>query len=383
MERRQFIKVMATGSTVALLPVVLTSCGNQSDLIKKIQVQQQDVRLTLISHGMLAPNPHNIQPWLIDLIDDDAFDLYVDQTRLLPETDPPARQIHIGQGTFLEGFRIAAAEFGYRSDILLFPEGMYGNTVVESKPVARVKIAKSKSLSKDPLFKWMFKRQSNKRVYGEKSIGTEQLKRLMDPFQGENYGVGYTNAANTCQKLAKQLKEAMVIETSGPDRHKESVDMFRFTEAEVLQTKDGFTIANSGLTGFKRWLVETLFLGTRQESESIDSAFAKEGIKLTGDQAASAAAFSWISSKTNDRLDQVKVGQIYMRANLEATKAGIAMHPMSQILEEYSEMQQLQQAFKKGINISQAETVQMLFRLGYADPVPHTLRRHPNQILSS
>ena len=65
--------------------------------------------LKLISYALLAPNSHNIQPWLLKLTGENSFDLYVDQTRLLPKTDPPSRQIHISQGTFLEYLKIKKA----------------------------------------------------------------------------------------------------------------------------------------------------------------------------------------------------------------------------------------------------------------------------------
>ncbi|MFT6914813.1 MAG: hypothetical protein ACJAWL_001112 [Motiliproteus sp.] len=43
-----------------------------------------------------------------------SFDLYVDPERLLPATAPFYRQIHIGQGTFLETLAIAAIGLAMR-----------------------------------------------------------------------------------------------------------------------------------------------------------------------------------------------------------------------------------------------------------------------------
>ncbi len=98
-------------------------------------------------------------------------------------------------------------------------------------------------------------------------------------------------------------------------------------------------------------------------------------MKLTEKQSESAVAFGWLTSKTNTRLDQVKIGRIYERINLKATELGIAMHPMSQVLQEYSDMAFLQQKFKDYLRIPEDQTVQMLFRLGHATPVVHSPRR--------
>ncbi|MBT4088963.1 MAG: twin-arginine translocation pathway signal protein [Deltaproteobacteria bacterium] len=383
MERRNFIKVLAAGSSIAVFPAAFSGCSGQTITPKALKTDYPDMRLKLISYAMLAPNPHNIQPWLIQLRGTDGFDLYVDQSRLLPETDPPARQIHIGQGTFLEGISIAGSAMGIRTEMQLFPEGEYGNQIIEEKPVARVRIFRDDSVKKDRLAAFMQDRQSNKRVYRDELFSGDLLNQILGQLNSSDFQVAYTTQPRTRRVLSAQMKEAMVIETSDPARHKETVDMFRFNDDEVAKTRDGFTIGNSGMAGMMRWIVETFFLGTRKDAEANDSAFAKETIKLTGNQADSAAAYGWIISRQNRRQDQVRVGRLYMRINLLATQAGIALHPMSQILEEYRDMQPLQSRFLTTLGVPEGQTVQMLFRMGFADLVQHTLRRSVPQILVS
>ena len=80
-------------------------------------------RMKALSHAILAPNPHNRQPWLVDLKTDGQVTLYVDQARLLPHTDPFSRQIVAGLGCFLELLTLAAAQDGYNVRLDLFPDG--------------------------------------------------------------------------------------------------------------------------------------------------------------------------------------------------------------------------------------------------------------------
>ncbi|MEL7117096.1 MAG: twin-arginine translocation pathway signal protein, partial [Pseudomonadota bacterium] len=82
-----------------------------------------DPRMRALSHAILAPNPHNRQPWKVALIGDDQAVLYFDTDRQLPFTDPFDRQLTIGLGCFLELMRMAAAADGYQADVALFPEG--------------------------------------------------------------------------------------------------------------------------------------------------------------------------------------------------------------------------------------------------------------------
>ena len=51
-----------------------------------------DPRMRALSHAILAPNPHNRQPWLVDLSVPEEVTLYIDTDRLLPHTVPPVQR---------------------------------------------------------------------------------------------------------------------------------------------------------------------------------------------------------------------------------------------------------------------------------------------------
>ena len=170
--RRNFIKVMTGGSSIILIPSVLGACNSGDSKIwlegwNGPMADETDIRWIVLSYAILAANPHNTQPWIVDLTGPDSLDLYVDQQRLLPETDPPARQIHISQGTFLKNLKLAAQQYGYRTNIIYFPKGEYVNAAVEDRPVASVTLSHSASITKDPLFDVILKRQSNKSAYNQ------------------------------------------------------------------------------------------------------------------------------------------------------------------------------------------------------------------------
>ncbi len=380
MKRRNFIKIMVAGSGVILVPSIFNGCGGNN--LKALEAwngpseNEKDIRILVLSYAILAPNPHNKQPWIIELRDPNRFDLYVDSERLLPETDPPYRQIHIGQGTFLENLDLAAKHFGYQADIEYFPQGMYSNAVLENKPVATINLVKNSETKRDPLFDYILERESNKRAYKDKPLSQKQLISIKEVVGRDagGYFLAITTGSTQLTKLAGMLSEAMRIETSDKNRDRETITMFRFNDDEVEKYKDGFGLAQVGKTGIIKFLLEKFFL-SRKSALTEDSSFGEETVKLTEKQSESAVAFGWLTSKTNTRLDQVKIGRIYERINLKATELGIAMHPMSQVLQEYSDMAFLQQKFKDYLRIPEDQTVQMLFRLGHATPVVHSPRR--------
>lgn len=81
----------------------------------------------------------------------------------------------------------------------------------------------------------------------------------------------------------------------------------------------------------------------------------------------SSQAFGWLSTPGNSRLDQLNAGADWVNLNLAATKLGIAMHPLSQVLQEFPEMDSLYAAFHKEVGVNTPSRVQGLFRFGFAD----------------
>ena len=121
-------------------------------------------RKKALSYAILAPNPHNRQPWLVDLNKPDKVVLTVDTQKMLPHTDPFHRQITIGLGCFLEVMTMAAAEDGYRVELELFPQGS-DTKALDGRPVAVATFSKDSSVRPDPLFAHVLNRRSLKEPY--------------------------------------------------------------------------------------------------------------------------------------------------------------------------------------------------------------------------
>ena len=394
MNRRKFINIMGLSTGAVALSAGLTRCGQlESSLSTSSHTdnygwngptsEMKDIRLQVLAYAVLSPNPHNIQPWIIKLTGPLSFDLYVDQERLLPATDPYFRQIHIGQGTFLETAAIAATGLGFEADIQLFPQGEYSNTEIQHKPVARVTLTANSAVQVDPLFKHLLTRHSNKREYNEQKLTQSQVNELSDFNQKFNqYSLSLVDSPTAKKELETVLTKAMQIEVGNKARDEETIKMFRFNDEEVAKYRDGFGTAQAGLSGIKRFLVENLLL-SREATEKDPTEFAQQAVTMTQKTAESTGTFAWITTPSNSRIDQVNVGREYCRINLKTTAMGLAQHPMSQVLQEYEDMLDLQKEFKQFFNIKASDTVQMLFRLGTAHATKHGPRRALHDIIKA
>jgi hypothetical protein len=175
MDRRSFIIKSGTFISASTL-LSLFGCAPEKLILgseKKAKRPSSDdfsqPILMAIAIGVNTANPHNTQAWKFKVVSDTKAIMYVDETRLLPATDPPARQIHIGCGCFLETLRIGSTSFGYQSYIDLLPDGQYQFDEIGTKPIAVIELKKEKT-KRDELYEHIFTRRTNRSKYHEASL---------------------------------------------------------------------------------------------------------------------------------------------------------------------------------------------------------------------
>lgn len=322
--------------------------------------QGADPRHRALSYALLAPNPHNRQPWLVDLRDDGVVTLYVDTTRLLPHTDPFSRQITIGLGCFLELMRMAASHDGQRVTITPFPEG-FDDRALDARPVARAVFTADASVTPDPLFAHVLDRRSNKEPYDTaRALPADTLARL-DVATTARFG-GTLDPGEVADWRAF-THEALRIEIETPHTYKESVDLFRIGRAEVDANPDGIDF-----TGPLFEVLGATGLMTRAGLLDTSSQAYRAGLEAVYANTDTAMGHVWLVTAGNSRPDQIATGADWLRVNLAATVAGVAFQPLSQALQEYPEMAKLYADLHARL-APQGGTVQMLARIGYGPEV--------------
>jgi hypothetical protein len=323
-------------------------------------------RRRALSFALLAPNPHNRQPWMVDLREEGVVTLHVDTTRLLPHTDPLNRQITIGLGCFLELMRMAAAEDGYRVDIIPFPEGEAASGL-DARPVARAVFVRDASIQPDPLFAHVMDRRSNKEPFDTtRALGADMLPVMAAAVRaGSRFG-GSVAEADVAQ-MRGVTREALQIEIDTAHTYRESVDLFRIGRAEIDANPDGIDFGGP--------LFETLgAFGMFSREAALDKASQtfQAGLEAVMANVDTAMGHVWLTTAGNSRADQLAVGADWLRVNLAATGLGLGFQPLSQGLQEYPEMADIHAGLHAAL-APDGGTVQMLSRIGYGitvDPSP-------------
>lgn len=321
-----------------------------------------DPRMQALSYAILAPNPHNRQPWMVDLSTPDEATLYVDTDRLLPHTDPFSRQIVIGLGCFLEVLRLAALEDGLRTEVDLFPQGS-DPEALDARPVAVIRFVTDPGAIPDPLFQQVLHRRSLKEPFDtSRPLPADDVAAIV-AAASRGSAAGATIDEADVEALRQLSNEALRIELETPHTYKESVDLFRIGRREVIDNPDGIDF-----TGPLFEAMQLTGLMTREAALDPDGMIFAEGMKAVHANTDTAMGHIWLVTADNSREAQIMAGADWVRTNLKATELGIGFQPLSQALQEYPEMQGLYDDIHERL-APEGGTVQMFVRLGYGPEV--------------
>lgn len=318
----------------------------------------------------MAPSSHNSQPWKFR-IQGDAIHIFADDDRWLRVADPDKRELFISVGCAVENLLIAAEHFGFHHEVRYFPEGEGGAAaVVTFKPGAGA------NTRRDPdLFMQIPLRQTNHKTYQEKRIPPEAMAVIHECMFEEGFWLFATNEGPYPLYSEVELRQRID-------------DMI--TRADAIQlTDDAYKKELASWIGRGAFGSPWLMAKIGQLAVTYLN-ISKGQTKKDSEMLLSAPSLVAMVSGAEDRKSQVIAGQIFERIALTAAKLGIAIHPMSQILEvpeiksELHDLLNVPQAKAEITGLLDDEPVFTLqtFRLGYAEPEEgHTPRRPLDEVL--
>ena len=365
-DRRAFIGLVGGGAVLAAGGLLSGCSARLPDVAVQAWTRAQgetDTRRFMLAHALLAPNPHNRQPWIADLREAGRIHLICDGERLLPETDPFGRQILIGCGAFLELAVIAAAQRGLAATVELFPQGAPAETELpRGSRVATLTLGEAGSAKPDALFTQIPRRHTLKSAYAAGRPLPEGLVRSWSETAGA-FGLrsGVASGEAAMAPIRRITREAYEIEATTARTWLESARLMRIGPDAIATHRDGISL-NSPMVR----TVHTLGLFDPMEVPARGSQ-ALQRVMERWTPFETGSGYLWMASTGNARAAQVGAGRAYVRAHLQATAAGVEMHPLSQALQEFAEMRGPREAVHRALGVDAGrETLQMLSRVGFA-----------------
>jgi Nitroreductase family len=336
--------------------------------------------LQAIAYGILAPNPHNTQAWRFQPLSDSEALLFIDERRLLPATDPPARQVHVGAGCCIETLAVGMSVHGFGTEVEYLPLGAHGLSEIGRKPVAKLALVPDPSARPDVLAEFIPLRQTNRKPYTGPLLSPDDAAKIRSQVESDAVELLIINQPEQMRPLLDIFYRAWEIEATTPHLYEETRIWFRFNERQRQTKRDGLSIPQLGTDGVKRRLVEwTLRNGDPKRWSSPRSI--RSYLKSTRKGIDSARGLVLLKTKSNEQVDWLRAGRAFARLALVLARLGLTSHPYSQVLQEYPEMAELQAEFNELLGVRDPEKIQMAIRVGRSGRAYAAPRRDPHDFL--
>ncbi|MFN0278498.1 MAG: Acg family FMN-binding oxidoreductase [Pyrinomonadaceae bacterium] len=363
MNRRRFIGIaggtlVAVGTTAYFLSdksslgrVDLEPSADTGEILTR---DENDI----LSLASLAPSGHNTQPWFVQHLEPYHWIIGNDKTKWLPAVDPAQRETILSIGTFIQNLEYAAGSLGYVCNWNLLA------ATNQDERVAEVKLIKQGSANAFDTSTIRNRRTVRSEFLGD-LLKKEDLEYIVDP---ESELIQYLPATSKESRyIDEQTIEANRLQTYRDPAQQELAEWFRFSSNDAAKYRDGLTTASMEIEGISGFVVRNFY----DKDDVMKTDFRETGLEKVTSQVGQSAGWILITSKDDSVETLLETGRRMQRLFLKVREKRIAIHPMTQILEETSTRQTLNQS------IGVSDSVQFLLRAGYLKnyPPPVSLRR--------
>ncbi len=363
MKKRKFIGI-TVGSTFATGAIAYLFSDKRNFSRADIKLtDDRDLTLkpdeqAILYLASLAPSGHNTQPWFVQYLEPYHWIIGNDRAKWLPAVDPTQRETMLSIGAFIQNLEYAAGDLGYICDWTLLA------ATNQDDRVMAVKLSKALSAKAFDTAK-IKNRRTVRSGFLSDVLKPEDIKDLTD---SEPELIHYLPATSKeSQFINQQTIEANRLQADRDPAQQELADWIRFSSRDAEKYRDGLTTASMEIEGAAGWVVRNFY----GRNNVMQSDFRSRGIDQIKQEVATSAGWILITSKENSVTALLETGRRMQRLFLKVREKGIAIHPMTQILEEAS----TQNILNQSIGIS--EPIQFILRTGYVKnyPPPVSLRR--------
>lgn len=309
----------------------------------------------LVRFATLAANSHNTQPWKF-AIKENVIEIHPDYTRHLPAVDPHDRELWISLGCALENLLLAAQKLGYAPEVV-YPD---------SQDFIRINLTADTPQS-SLLFDAIPQRQCTRSKYSGQPVAIGDFDQLQNLPSEPGVGLHFITNPTKMESVVEYVNQGNLAQFADKAFMDELIAWIRFNKKEAFTSYDGLYSASAGNPQTPRWLGRMFVAGTKPQRQADSDAKKMH----------SSAGAIIITSISEDKTSWVRTGQVCERMTLQMT----ALKIRSAFLNQPIEVTELRGQFQSTMGLG-SSLPQLLLRFGYAEPMPKSLRRPVEQILT-
>jgi len=363
--RRSFLRrTLAAGSLAVGTGSLLSACSGlrradmpDQDFSKPMGGQPDQIGGAILYHACLAPSGHNAQPWFVRIVQKNEWVIGLDPQRRLSEVDPDNREALLSIGAFAENLALAAGTYGFQAEMKIIAENPFQQDIIKVS-------LKPTSPNAYPLER-LKRRMTVKQGYLADEIKKEDIRELSEPLKGRLFY--FPKGSEHADCIEEGAIENFRIQVNREGAQQELVRWVRLSNKDAERHRDGLTVAGMEIRGFKGWFVRNFI----KPQDFLKPSFRQQSIDLTAKLARQGGGWLIITSEGQTVADLIDSGRRFERMALLARERNLALHPMTQYLEEREGLDQI------AANHAASVIPQFILRVGYLKnyPDPVSLRR--------
>lgn len=368
MNRRQFITYSGSALSMAGGFSLLHSL-EQLQTIEREQspgftAELEPELADILYYAALAPSGHNAQPWTVKIITRHHWIVGTDSSRWLPAVDPENREMMISIGAFLENLATAANSQGYEAEIQILAQS------TKDREIAAVKLHKT-GHSDRSLVRQITLRRTLRSTLLTKELSNEDIQLITQGYQDDAFY--YPRGSRESKVLVEATNLANEIQAYRDSAQQELAGWIRWSNQDSQRYRNGLTPETMEIGGVSRWYVKNFYT----DESVLKNEFREATIKKIKEQTAAGGGWLVLTSKAATAAELIQTGRKLQRIWLRLRERNIALHPMTQTLEEAATAKELPPA------LGVTGDIKLLLRVGYVShyPRPVSLRMPLQRII--
>lgn len=282
----------------------------------------------IIAYAIGASSGHNMQPWLVKILDENTVELYADMDKQLLVIDANHNQLLMSQGTFIQKFMEGAGEYGYSATVEYMETDL--NSLVPL--IAQIKIEKVNEIKVDTI--------------SAGTVAVDDTAEIIDIIQSidstlseyDNLSYEYINQEDELIQFKNMLLLGTIAESEDIAATEELLSVFRWTEYQKNKYRYGLSL--NSMPSIIKPFIQPIMTVTSKNTE----AFGQSSIKMFEDRLEKDLAYILIKCDSAQSIDHIKAGEAYQA--LISKLNGYSIRPAVQLLEEFDAMEELNDKFQ-------------------------------------
>jgi hypothetical protein len=373
MNRRNFLKFSGEGILLLGGLSMISGCsGLKRNDLPQFNGEKESMKglekdeMEILYLASLTPSSHNTQPWTVKIVEPKHWVIGSDKKRWLPAVDPENRELFLSIGTFVENLVLAAGTFGYETDIQIVAKNRTDTDIAE------IRLKKERTVD-FPIEK-IKQRRTVRSDYLDQEIKTQDLKYITKhevkscslPNVPSPHSFYFPNHTPQGKYLKEGTIEANRKQAFRDSAQEELANWIRWSNKEAKQNRNGLTPESMEIKGMGGLFVRNFY----DRLSVLKKSFREQTVDIVAKQVKTCGGWLVVTSQDSNIPTLIDYGRVFENMFLKIRERMIAIHPMTQMLEE--------EPWRKKIakELGLTGEVQWIMRIGYLKsyPEPVSLR---------